>query len=162
VPLPHLLSGRVRHPIVSGVAFVLPLICVRKTGSAASPSRYGGRPEAGHDSRDTRLPRCEKPRITVCVRLLPGSTIGSGKRWVLLNPPPGAARLFSCPRPVRCRKGPPSALILPADNTPRYEHPFTGGPNPIGPARRGLSRRRELRIDRVLGSSPRTFSNMAA
>src|SRR5215212_10888167 len=41
------------HP--PGAAFVLPLICGRKTGSAASPSRYGGRPEAGPDSRDTRL-----------------------------------------------------------------------------------------------------------
>jgi hypothetical protein len=70
------------HP--SGAAFLLRRACGSKTSSAASPSRYGGRPEAGHDSRDRRLPRCEKPRITVCVRLLPGSTIGSGKRRVLL------------------------------------------------------------------------------
>jgi hypothetical protein len=35
-----------------------------------------------------------------------------------LFPPPGAARLFSCPRPVRCHKAPPSVLALPANNTP--------------------------------------------
>ena len=36
---------------------------------------------------------------TLCVRLLPGSTIGSGKsRVLLISPPLGAARLFSCLR----------------------------------------------------------------
>jgi hypothetical protein len=69
----------------------------RDRGSTGSPSRCGGRPEAGHDSKDTSPPPCEKFHLcgmrssplgtTVSYRVGPGAP----------NPPsPGAARLHSC------------------------------------------------------------------
>jgi hypothetical protein len=76
-----------------------------------------------------------------------------------LFPPPGAARLFSCPRPVRCHKAPPSALALPADDTPRYGHLLVGGPGPIGPARSGIS---GVRGREILRSSPKIHREFIA
>jgi hypothetical protein len=69
-------------------------------GSAASPSRYSGRPEAGHDSRDARLHRSEKCTFTVCERFLAGITIGSGKRRALLIPPSWSSPAFLLPAPA--------------------------------------------------------------
>src|SRR5215212_11678696 len=75
-----------------------------KMGSAASPSRYSGRPEAGHDSKDARPPLpplCETSLI--CGMRLFAARLQStpeSSRTLLILPPPGAARLFSCPLAV--------------------------------------------------------------
>jgi len=97
-----------------------------KMGSAASPSRYSGRPEAGHDSRDAR-PLCplsvKDHPFGVCACSLPGYNRLQSQ----------AGRSLSSPS----WSGP--AFLLSA-----------GGPGPIGPGLCGIS---GVRGNGVLGSS---------
>jgi hypothetical protein len=70
---------------------------------------------------------------------------------------PGAA--FALPRSYALspdegtKSGTSTCACTRSHNTPRAYRPFAGGPGPMGPARGGHSRGRELRLYGVLGSS---------
>jgi hypothetical protein len=121
---PFVCGTRDTHPGPRPACFVRG----RKMGSAASPSRYSGRPEAGHDSRD-RSPYRVVNKHPFGYALGPSSVVQSAQSQ--------AGRPLVPPQ----RRGGPAFLLS------------VGDPGPIGPAGGGLSRRRELRLNGVLRSS---------
>jgi hypothetical protein len=119
-------------PFASGAAFVLRVLV---GGGDHDRPRWAGT-HLFH--RTSQLPSCSSP---------PASAIGSEPQSV--RTPTLRFAPLRCPKPSSAST--PAGLQR-AHNTRRYEHPFAGGPGPIGPRPSELSRRRELPVYGVLRS----------